>query len=116
METCCIHTHTTATLNTSLLLRVHDGFPDLLTSAVLSCGELTVLAEVTADPRWTAAAPIGRIAAGPVLTLTGGGAVGAKPALGTRCGVKHSHLHSHLHLHLHLHLGHLADAFIQSDL
>ena len=22
----------------------------------------------------------------------------------------------HLHLHLHLHLGHLADAFIQSDL
>lgn len=43
-----------------------------------------VLAEVTADPRWTAAAPIGRIAAGPVPTLRGRRAVLAKPALRTR--------------------------------
>ena len=56
---------------------------DLTTS-----GQLTVLAQVTADSRWTAAAPIGWIAAGTVLTLRWGGAVFTKPPFRTRCGFK----------------------------
>lgn len=50
--------------------------------------QLTILAEVSTDPRRTAASPSDRITAGTIFTLTGEGAVFPKISLGACCEIE----------------------------